>query len=45
MAMAMVVAALGARRPSRIDGVDAADVSFPRFVETLERLGARIEAA
>jgi len=44
IAMAMAVAALGARGPSRVDGVEAADVSFPGFVETLGRLGARIEA-
>ena len=44
MAMAMAVAALQARGPSRIDGMDAADVSFPGFVATLDRLGARIEA-
>ncbi len=44
IAMAMAVAALGARGPSRIDGIDAADVSFPGFVATLGRLGARIEA-
>lgn len=43
IAMAMAVAALGARGPSRIDGMDAADVSFPGFVPTLDRLGARIE--
>jgi 3-phosphoshikimate 1-carboxyvinyltransferase len=42
--MAMAVAALGARGSSRIDGMDAADVSFPGFVPTLDRLGARIEA-
>lgn len=44
IAMAMAVAALAARSSSRIDGIDAADVSFPGFVETLDRLGARIEA-
>jgi 3-phosphoshikimate 1-carboxyvinyltransferase len=43
IAMAMAVAALAARGPSRIDGMDAADVSFPGFVATLDRLGARIE--
>src|SRR3954464_10624939 len=45
IAMAMAVAALGARRPSRIDGMDAADISFPGFVATLGGLGARIEGA
>jgi 3-phosphoshikimate 1-carboxyvinyltransferase len=44
IAMAMAIAALAARGPSRIDGMDAADVSFPGFVATLDRLGARIEA-
>jgi 3-phosphoshikimate 1-carboxyvinyltransferase len=44
MAMAFVVAALGATGPSRIDGIEAADVSFPGFVEVLRRLGARLEA-
>lgn len=44
IAMAMAVAALAARGPSKIDGMDAADVSFPGFVATLDRLGARIEA-
>ena len=43
IAMAMAVAALGGRGPSRIDGIDAADVSFPGFVRTLTRLGVRIE--
>lgn len=43
MAMALVVAALGARSPVEVDGVEAADVSFPGFVETLRSLGARIE--
>jgi 3-phosphoshikimate 1-carboxyvinyltransferase len=43
MAMAMAIAALGARGSSRIDGIEAADVSFPGFVRTLDRLGARIE--
>jgi 3-phosphoshikimate 1-carboxyvinyltransferase len=43
MAMALAVAALGARSPSRIDGVDAADVSFPGFVASMRALGARLE--
>jgi 5-enolpyruvylshikimate-3-phosphate synthase len=41
--MALAVAALGARSPSRIDGVDAADVSFPGFVASMRALGARLE--
>jgi 3-phosphoshikimate 1-carboxyvinyltransferase len=43
MAMAFVVAALGASGPSRIDGVEAADVSFPGFADSLRRLGAPLE--
>src|SRR5919204_94601 len=43
MAMALAVAALGARGPSRIDGIESAEVSFPGFLEGLSRLGARIE--
>jgi 3-phosphoshikimate 1-carboxyvinyltransferase len=43
MAMALVVAALGSRGPSRIDGIESAEVSFPGFVEVLSSLGARIE--
>lgn len=45
MAMALTVAALGARTPSRIDGVDVADVSFPGFVATLRALGVSLEPA
>ncbi len=44
MAMAFVVAALAASGPSRIDGVEAAEVSFPGFAETLRLLGASLEA-
>ena len=44
IAMAMAVAALAARGPSRVDGIDAADVSFPGFTRTLRDLGASIEA-
>ena len=43
MAMALVVAALGARGPSQIDGVEAADVSFPGFVTTMRALGVALE--
>jgi 3-phosphoshikimate 1-carboxyvinyltransferase len=43
MAMALAVAALGASGPVEIDGIEAADVSFPGFVRTLSALGARIE--
>lgn len=43
IAMALTIAALGSNTPCRIDGVDAADVSFPGFVETLRRAGADLE--
>jgi 3-phosphoshikimate 1-carboxyvinyltransferase len=45
MAMAAVVGALAAGRPSVVRGVQAAAVSFPGFVAALRRLGARVEAA
>jgi 3-phosphoshikimate 1-carboxyvinyltransferase len=38
MAMAFAIAALAARAPSRIEGADAVDVSYPGFFETLDRL-------
>jgi 3-phosphoshikimate 1-carboxyvinyltransferase len=43
MAMALVVAGLGAHGPVTVEGVEAADVSFPGFVEALMALGAPIE--
>jgi 3-phosphoshikimate 1-carboxyvinyltransferase len=43
MAMALTVAALGARRPSTVRGAEAADVSFPGFFQALGSLGASIE--
>ena len=43
MAMALAVAALGASEICEIDGVEAADVSFPGFVGALSALGASIE--
>jgi 3-phosphoshikimate 1-carboxyvinyltransferase len=43
LAMAFAVAALGASRPSDIDGMESAAVSFPSFLETLRRLGASVE--
>jgi 3-phosphoshikimate 1-carboxyvinyltransferase len=43
-AMALAVGALGARRPVSIDGMEAADVSFPGFLATLASLGAEVEA-
>jgi 3-phosphoshikimate 1-carboxyvinyltransferase len=45
MAMAEVVAALGATGPSSIDGAEVAAVSFPGFLETMLGLGARLEPA
>lgn len=43
IAMALVVASLAADGPCEIDGVEAADVSYPGFVGALAALGARIE--
>ncbi|HEX6230455.1 MAG TPA: 3-phosphoshikimate 1-carboxyvinyltransferase [Actinomycetota bacterium] len=43
MAMALAVAALAAGGAVEIDGMEAAEVSFPGFVSTLMRLGARLE--
>jgi 3-phosphoshikimate 1-carboxyvinyltransferase len=45
LAMAFAVAALASDAPSEIEGVEAADVSFPGFVETLRALGASLEDA
>jgi 3-phosphoshikimate 1-carboxyvinyltransferase len=44
MAMSLTVAALAADGPSRIEGIEAADVSFPGFVQTLRALGAQVSA-
>lgn len=44
LAMAIAVAALGASEPVTVEGMEAADVSFPGFVGTLAALGARIES-
>ncbi len=41
--MAVAVSALAARSPTSIDGIEAADVSFPGFIATLVVLGARVE--
>ena len=43
MAMATAVGALAARGPVVIEGIDAAEVSFPGFVPALRALGATIE--
>ncbi len=44
LAMAFVVAALGARGPSTIEGTEAADVSYPGFAAALADLGASVES-
>lgn len=44
IAMGLAVGALAARSSCEIDGMEAADVSFPGFVEVIRGLGARIEA-
>jgi 3-phosphoshikimate 1-carboxyvinyltransferase len=43
MAMAFAIAALGAGRPSTIDGADVVAVSYPGFFETLDRLVAPLD--
>lgn len=45
LAMALTVGALAARGPSEIVGIEAADVSFPGFVEVLRSLGAPVQVA
>lgn len=45
LAMAFAVAALAADAPSEIEGMEAADISFPGFVKTLRGLGASVENA
>lgn len=44
MAMSLAVASLAADGPCAVDGVEAADVSFPGFLSVLRRLGAEVEA-
>jgi 3-phosphoshikimate 1-carboxyvinyltransferase len=44
MAMAAFVGGLGARGPVTIDGMEAAAVSFPGFLETVVALGAEVGA-
>jgi 3-phosphoshikimate 1-carboxyvinyltransferase len=41
--MATAVAALAAREPTTIEGIEAADVSFPGFLGALRALGARVD--
>ena len=43
LAMAFAVGALAARRESRIDGIEWADVSFPGFIPAIRFLGAEIK--
>ncbi len=45
LAMALVVAALAARGPCEVRGVEAAAVSFPGFLGVLSSLGAAVEEA
>jgi 3-phosphoshikimate 1-carboxyvinyltransferase len=45
MAMALTVAAMAARKPSHIDGVESAAVSFPGFFGLLASLGADVEVS
>ncbi len=44
LAMAFAVGALAADRASEVEGMEAAEVSFPGFVDVLRSLGAVIEA-
>lgn len=43
LAMAFAVAALAADAPCEIEGMEAADVSFPGFLGTISSLGASVE--
>jgi 3-phosphoshikimate 1-carboxyvinyltransferase len=43
LAMAFAVAALAADAPSEIEGMEAAEVSFPGFLGTIRSLGASVE--
>jgi 3-phosphoshikimate 1-carboxyvinyltransferase len=43
IAMALTVAALAADAPSVVEGIEAAEVSFPGFAATLHTLGAGVE--
>ena len=45
MAMAFAVAALAARAPSDVDGVESAAISFPGFFRLLRSLGARVDVS
>jgi 3-phosphoshikimate 1-carboxyvinyltransferase len=41
--MAFAVAGAGADGPCEIDGMEAADVSFPGFLAALRSVGVRVE--
>jgi 3-phosphoshikimate 1-carboxyvinyltransferase len=41
--MAAAVSALAAREPTTIEAIEAAEVSFPGFVDVLRALGAGVE--
>jgi 3-phosphoshikimate 1-carboxyvinyltransferase len=43
LAMAFAVAGAGAEGPCEVEGIEAADVSFPGFVEVLRSIGIRTE--
>jgi 3-phosphoshikimate 1-carboxyvinyltransferase len=43
MAMSLTVAAIGSRGPVEVDGMEAADVSFPGFIDAMRGLGSSIE--
>jgi 5-enolpyruvylshikimate-3-phosphate synthase len=43
MAMAFAIAALGAVRPSRVEGADVVAVSYPGFFDALSSLVARAD--
>jgi 3-phosphoshikimate 1-carboxyvinyltransferase len=45
IAMAFAVAALAARAPSELDGIESASISFPGFFELVQSLGADIEVS
>jgi 3-phosphoshikimate 1-carboxyvinyltransferase len=45
IAMAAAVAALGASGSVTVDGIEAADVSFPGFADALRAVGADVEVA
>ena len=43
LAMAIAVSALGSRGPVTVEGIEAAEVTYPGFVPALVALGARVE--